>query len=233
MKDLDIRVRLAAMLLVALAILFIRTEMAVYVMLAYAILWAGLVAGFRKIISQVILFAVLELLLVLLKNVEHIGNLPLLIVYIRRLVVAVVMAYPVAKAPTGKLIASLDRLKIPRTATISLAVLFRFMPTVAMEYAAIRQAQRYREIGTSFKNILFKIPQLFEYTIVPLLIRTTKIADELTASAEVRGMKLEGVYNPYYEVKMRAFDWVALLISLTVTAAICYADHFIRNGALI
>ena len=138
------------------------------------------------------------------------------------------MAYPVANAPTGKLIASLDRLKIPRAATISLAVLFRFMPTVTMEYAAIRQAQRYREIGTSVKDVFLKLPQLFEYTIVPLLIRTTKIADELTASAEVRGMKLDGEYNPYYEVKMRVFDWCIFLLAIAVTGGICYMDYRIR-----
>ena len=228
MKKLDIRVRLAAMLLVALAILFIRSEIMVYMMLVYAILWTGLIVGGKRIIPQIALFAGLEVLLFLLKDAENIGNLPLLIVYIRRLVIAVIMAYPVANAPTGKLIASLDRLKIPRAATISLAVLFRFMPTVTMEYAAIRQAQRYREIGTSVKDVFLKLPQLFEYTIVPLLIRTTKIADELTASAEVRGMKLDGEYNPYYEVKMRVFDWCIFLLAIAVTGGICYMDYRIR-----
>ena len=231
MKNLDIRVRLAAMLLVALAVLFIKSEITVYMMLMYAVLWTGLIVGGKKIVLQIALFAGLEALLFLLKDAEHIGNLPLLIVYIRRLVIAVIMAYPVANAPTGKLIASLDRLRVPRAATISLAVLFRFMPTVSMEYAAIRQAQRYREIGTSVKDVFLKLPQLFEYTIVPLLIRTTKIADELTASAEVRGMKLDGEYNPYYEVKMRSLDWFAFLLAMVITGGICYMDHRIRMSA--
>ena len=231
MKNLDIRVRLAAMLLVALAVLFIKSEITVYMMLMYAVLWTGLIVGGKKIVLQIALFAGLEALLFLLKDAEHIGNLPLLIVYIRRLVIAVIMAYPVANAPTGKLIASLDRLRVPRAATISLTVLFRFMPTVSMEYAAIRQAQRYREIGTSVKDVFLKLPQLFEYTIVPLLIRTTKIADELTAAAEVRGMKLDGEYNPYYEVKMRSFDWFAFLLAMVITGGICYMDHRIRMSA--
>ena len=200
-------------------------------MLMYAVFWTGLIVGGKKIVLQIALFAGLEALLFLLKDAEHIGNLPLLIVYIRRLVIAVIMAYPVANAPTGKLIASLDRLRVPRAATISLTVLFRFMPTVSMEYAAIRQAQRYREIGTSVKDVFLKLPQLFEYTIVPLLIRTTKIADELTASAEVRGMKLDGEYNPYYEVKMRSFDWFAFLLAMVITGGICYMDHRIRMSA--
>jgi energy-coupling factor transport system permease protein len=224
MKNLDIRVRIVAMLFVAIGILVLKTESAIYITLAFAAVWAGCIIGVKKIIPQLVLFGCLEILLYLIKDIDHIGNLPLLVIYIRRLIIAVIMAYPVAKAPTGKLIASLDRLKIPRTMTISLAVLFRFMPTVSMEYTSIRRAQKYREIGTSVKNIT-GISKLFEYTIVPLLIRTTKIADELTASAEVRGMKLDGDYNPYYEVKMRMSDWLLLLVSILIMAGIFCLDH--------
>jgi len=225
MKNIDIRVRIAAMLLVAIAILVLKTETAIYVTLAYAAVWAGCILGIKKITPQLVLFVCLEILLYLIKDKEHIGNLPLLVIYIRRLIIADIMAYPVAKSPVGKIIASLDRLKIPRTMTISLAVLFRFMPTVMMEYSQIRHAQRYREIGTSLKDVITGIPNLFEYTMVPLLIRTTKVADELTASAEVRGMKLDGDYNSYYEVKMKIADWLMLLISILMMAGIFCLDR--------
>ena len=224
MRELDIRVRIFSMILVAAGILVLKTELSVYAALIFAAVWTSLILGIKKVLPQLCLFAGLEILLILLKDAQHVGNLPLLLVYARRLVVAVIMAYPVAKAPTGKLIASLDRLRVPRTATISLAVLFRFMPTVSMEYSAIRSAQRYREIGTSWKDFIVKPYKIFEYTLVPLLIRTTKVADELTASAEVRGMKLNGEYNPYYEVKMRAADWGALVVSLLCAAVIVCMD---------
>jgi len=189
-KNIDIRVCMAAMLTIAVGILFFRTETAVYLSFTFAVLWSGMILGLRKTVPHIVLFAIFEILLHLLKDVHGVGNLPLLIVYLRRLVIAVIMAGPVIKAPVGRLIASLDKLGIPRAATISLAVMFRFMPTVRAEYTAIRTAQRYRGVGVSLKSI-FEIHKLFEYTIVPLLIRTTKVADELTASAEVRGMKLE------------------------------------------
>jgi len=224
MRELDIRVRIFSMILVAAGILVLKTELSVYAALIFAAVWTSLILGIKKVLPQLCLFAGLEILLILLKDAQHVGNLPLLLVYARRLVVAVIMAYPVAKAPTGKLIASLDRLRVPRTATISLAVLFRFMPTVSIEYSAIRSAQRYREIGTSWKDFIVKPYKIFEYTLVPLLIRTTKVADELTASAEVRGMKLNGEYNPYYEVKMRAADWGALVVSLLCAAVIVCMD---------
>ena len=224
MRELDIRVRIFSMILVAAGILVLKTELSVYATLVFAAVWTSLILGKKKVLPQLCVFAGLEILLLLLKDAQHIGNLPLLLVYARRLVIAVIMAYPVAKAPTGKLIASLDRLRVPRTATISLAVLFRFMPTVSLEYSAIRSAQRYRGIGTSLKDFIVKPHKVFEYTLVPLLIRTTKVADELTASAEVRGMKLDGEYNPYYEVKMRAADWGALVVSLLCAAVIVCMD---------
>lgn len=228
MKDIDIRVRIMLLVLVSIGILFLKTEEAVYAALVFAIIWSGSILGIKKILPQVFLFIGLELILILTKDARHIGNLPLLIIYLRRLIIAVITAYPVSKAPTGKLIASLDKLKVPRTATISLAVLFRFLPTVTEEYSAIRRAQRYRNIGNTIRNYIVSIPQLFEYTMVPLLIRTTKVADELTASAEVRGMKLKGKYNSYYEVKMKVRDCIALSFSILYMIGICYMDYILR-----
>ena len=225
MKNTDIRVRLAALIITSVGILIIRSEYAVYLSLLVVTIWASLILGFKKVVPQIVLFAVLELGLFLIRDVRAVGNLPLLLVYIRRLIIAVIAAYPVAKAPTGKLIASLDKLRFPRTFTISLAVLFRFLPTVGMEYSAIRRAQRYREIGTSLRTAITRIPQLFEYTIVPVLIRTTKVADELTASAEVRGMKLQGNYNPYYEVKMQVSDWISLIAVILCATGIYYVEY--------
>ena len=216
---------MAALLITSVGILFIRSEYAVYLSLLFAATWTSLILGIKKIIPQIILFVTLELSLFLIKDVRAVGNLPLLLVYLRRLIIAVIAAYPVAKAPTVKLIASLDKLKVPRTFTISLTVLLRFLPTVGMEYSAIRRAQRYREIGSSVSTIISHIPQLFEYTMVPLLIRTTKVADELTASAEVRGMKLKGDYNPYYEVRMRICDWLLLAAVIMSAAGIYFVDY--------
>lgn len=226
MKNIDVRVRLAAMLFVAAGILIIKTEYAVYMTLFLAFIWSGLIIGIKKVISKAFLFAVFEILLYILKDVSFLGNLPLLIVYLRRLVIAIIAAAPITNAPTGRLIASLDKLKIPRTFTISLSVLFRYLPTVKMEYSAIRQAQKYRGIGTNIRD-LKKIPQLFEATMVPLLIRTTKIADELTASAEVRGMKLKGVYNSYYEVRMKLLDWLSLILFTICVFGIYYVDYIL------
>jgi len=218
---------MAAMLMIAVGILIFKTEYAVYTSLVLACIWTGSILGKRKLISHLAIFAALEIGLLLIKDLKAVGNLPLLLVYMRRLVIAVIIAYPVAKAPTGMLIASLDKLKVPRAVTISIAVLFRFLPTVSMEYGEIRRAQKYRDIGVSFRTVVCRIPQLFECTMVPLLIRTTKVADELTASAEVRGMKLKGEYNPYHEVRMHAVDWAALIVILICTVGIYCVDHFV------
>ncbi|MCR5215268.1 MAG: energy-coupling factor transporter transmembrane protein EcfT [Eubacterium sp.] len=226
LKNTDIRVCMAAMISLALGILFFKTESAVYLSFIYAVIWSSVIIGPRKILSHIIIFVIFEILLYALKFTSLFGNMPLLIMVLRRLVIAFIMASPIIKAPVGRLIACLDKLRIPRTATISLAVMFRFMPTVKMEYGAIRRAQKYRGLGVTFKGTFFKLHKLFEYTIVPLLIRTTKVADELTASAEVRGVKLEGAYNSYYEVRMKAMDWIMLVVALISCFGIYYFDKY-------
>lgn len=80
MKNTDIRVRLAALLITSVGILVIRSEYAVYLSLLVVTIWASLILGFKKVVPQIVLFAVLELGLFLIRDVRAVGNLPLLLV---------------------------------------------------------------------------------------------------------------------------------------------------------
>lgn len=79
--------------------------------------------------------------------------------------------------------AALDALKVSKQFIVPVSVMFRFFPTIAEEYAAIRDAMRLRQIG-SIRNPL----QMLEYRLVPLLIGLVTIGNELTASALTRGL---------------------------------------------
>ena len=165
-----------------------------------------------------------------MKNTDMLGNLPLLTVYIRRLMLPVMAAAPVINAPTGCLIAALNKMKIPRAATLSLTVMFRFMPTLSAEYRNIRESQKIRGIGASFFTVLRHPIQTAECILVPMLIRTSKTADELSASVQVRGMKLGGAYSSYRKSVIDVRDMV-LMVSGTLTIALIYlTDVCVRRG---
>lgn len=83
--------------------------------------------------------------------------------------------------------AAMTRLRIPRHIIVPIAVMTRFLPTQLQELKAIKDAVRLRGIFPHWYSILLHPMQLAECTVVPLLSSSMRIADDLTASALLRG----------------------------------------------
>ena len=226
----DVRVRLLVMILVSISALVLKTETALLMCLGFMWIWLVPFGCFGKALRCFVAYGILYALLLLMKNTDSLGNLPLLTVYIRRLMLPVMAAAPIIKAPTGSLIAALNKLKIPRAATLSLTVMFRFMPTLAEEYRHIRESQKIRSIGVSAVNVVCHPLITLECILVPMLIRTSKVADELSASVQVRGMKLGGEYSSYRKADMDIRDILLMIIGIIAAALIAAADIYMRRG---
>ncbi|MSS38485.1 energy-coupling factor transporter transmembrane component T family protein [Clostridium porci] len=138
----------------------------------------------------------------------------------RKAIVPLSFAVCLAKEPTGSLIASLQAMRLPKAVGIGLAVLLRFFPTIGGEYRAIRASQRFRGIGVGILYTLTHLPSTAEYILIPLILRTTKVAEELSASMTVRGVHFSGKTISYRPVRFTGKDAalcvIALLIPLTV-----------------
>lgn len=89
------------------------------------------------------------------------------------------------------LMVSLQRLRLPQSVTIPLVVMFRYIPTLRIEYRMIRNTMDIRSISdTVWKQILHPISTI-EYILIPLLMRCLKVTDELAASGTTRGLEME------------------------------------------
>ena len=229
-EEVDVRVRILVMIPVSLSALMLKTETALLMCLAFVWIWLIPFGCFGKAMRCTAAYGLLYVLLLLMKNTELFGNLPLMTVYIRRLMLPIMAAAPIVKAPTGSLIAALNKMKIPRAATLSLTVLLRFMPTLAEEYRHIRESQKIRGIGSSAVSILCHPFMTAECILVPVLIRTSKVADELSASVQVRGMKPGGAYSSYRKSEINAGDIVMMLFGTAAVIMIFFADHCLRRG---
>lgn len=122
--------------------------------------------------------------------------------------------YLVNSTTIGELIAAMQKLHIPAFVTIPMAVVFRFLPTIAEESAAIKESMRLRGIKT--KNPITYL----EYHIVPLLISVTRIGDELSAAALTKGLGAPTKRVPVVDVRFNVFD--VLFAGITVFTAIAY-----------
>lgn len=107
------------------------------------------------------------------------------------------------------------------------AILFRFFPTISQEYTHIRETQKVRGIGTSVLAAVSQPLLLFESIMVPMLMRTAKTADELSASAVVRGVRLEGAMNPYYTVRLTKLDGIVAVAGTALSAAVLVIDKVV------
>lgn len=97
----------------------------------------------------------------------------------------IVMGYFVVTTTTvSEFVAGMERLHVPRQITIPMSVMFRFFPTVAEEWSAIRDAMRMRGVRLTWR----KAGKFLEYRMVPMIICSVKIGEELSEAALTRGL---------------------------------------------
>lgn len=92
--------------------------------------------------------------------------------------------YAVTTTTVGEFIAGMERLHIPNQITIPMAVMFRFFPTVMEEWRAIGDAMKMRGIRLRGG----KAGSILEYRLVPMLMCSVKIGEELSAASLTRGL---------------------------------------------
>lgn len=127
---------------------------------------------------------------------------------LERLIPAFMIAgWATRSTETSELISALQNMRLPKGVIVSLAVAFRFLPTVRHEFWHIKNTMKLRGVGISWKSLLRHPLRTMEYALVPLLMRSMKIAEDLAASALTRGLDRETRRSSYKEVRLRAHDY--------------------------
>lgn len=130
-----------------------------------------------------------------------------LIMIITRMLPGFIMADYMLKTTTvSSFMAAMERMHMPQGVTISLAVTFRFFPTIGEEHRAIQSAMNVR--GVRFGG--GKPLQMLEYRIVPLMASCMNISEELSAAALTRGLGSPRKRTNICELHFTWFDWLAV-----------------------
>ncbi|RCX18838.1 energy-coupling factor transport system permease protein [Anaerobacterium chartisolvens] len=129
---------------------------------------------------------------------------------------------------TTDLIKALERIRIPRCVVVPLAVTLRFIPTIQSEFSAIRDAMNIRGIPIGAKGFLTHPLKQTEYMLVPLLMRSARIADELSASCITRGINSARAKTSYKSITVSARDYMLIAAGAAVCAAIVIIDSALR-----
>lgn len=187
---------------------------------------------FNKQYKTGIIFFVLFSLSLFMGRIHNSVQLPmilnmlavLLVGFVQRLFPAFALGSYVIKSTTaGECITALSRLHIGRSITIPLSVLFRFLPTMQEESAAIKDAMRMREIQFGTKKFWQNPAALIEYRFIPLMISVVKIGEDLSAAALTRGLDNPVKRTNITEIGFTRYDVLTVLI----VAAMLFLSYFV------
>lgn len=178
-------------------------------------------------------FLILEFLIGFIPHEGTKAALGLIIFFLERTSIFFVMGnWMATKLRISDFSTALQNMHFPKGAIITLAVVFRYLPTVSDEFRSIKNTMKLRGIGLTFKNIILHPIKTGEYAIVPLIIRSMKMADELAASAMTRGLDLETKRTSYREIRLRLKDFVAAGIVVIAVIGGIAVNSILQKGGI-
>ena len=128
---------------------------------------------------------------------------------ISRFLAPIVMGYCVMQSTTvSELIAAMECMHIPNLIMIPMSVMFRFFPTIAEENSSIQEAMRMRQVSGTRPGLFKRL----EYEMVPVMMSTVRIADELSQAALTKGLGNNKKRTHICEVGFRVRDYILLVL---------------------
>ncbi|WP_433443797.1 energy-coupling factor transporter transmembrane component T family protein [Nonomuraea sp. CA-141351] len=117
-----------------------------------------------------------------------------------------------------ELTAALRAAHIPRAITVSAAVMLRFLPTIVTEARAVHDAMRLRGIG-GWSGMLRHPALSIEHFTVPLIASSLRVAEDLSASALLRGLGSTARPTAMHPPRLSATDLAAVLVAAALATA--------------
>ena len=169
----------------------------------------------REALKNILFFAVLSLAI---PNINVIRNMNAVLMMFFMLFAVFrlfylpfsVASFFVKTSDVGSIISSMDKIRLPRAVSIPIAVMFRFFPSFREESRNIKLAMRIR--GITFKNPI----KYIEYVIVPLLVISSNISDDIAKAAETKCIENPVKKTRYIPVKIKAVDFVYVFFMVSM-----------------
>ena len=137
-----------------------------------------------------------------------------------RILMMVMAAQPVFGMPPGEVVAVFKKIHAPSGIALPITFTLRFFPTIRSEFADVFSSLRLRKL-LSWKHPL----DAMEYIVRPVIFRSSRIAEELAASAESRGISNPGEHTCRRKLLFRKQDWLMCVIAVAITVM-----YFVLEG---
>lgn len=114
--------------------------------------------------------------------------------------------YVVSSTTVSEFMSAMERMHVTEKLVIPMSVMFRFFPTVSEESHAINDAMRMR--GIRFGG--GKPMKMLEYRVVPMMMCSVKIGEELSAAALTRGLGAPVRRTNICRIGFRLLDFIVI-----------------------
>lgn len=112
------------------------------------------------------------------------------------------------------LVKSLKNMRMPDFVVIPISVMFRFFYSIKEDYSSINDAMKMYGLG--IKDLVKNPSRFIEYKLVPLMMVSTKTADDVTISALTRGMIVGKERSSISDAKLRFVDYIFIAYSIAI-----------------
>ena len=162
--------------LLALFLLVLIVDFLLLLQCGWTVFWKNLLSYAAMLL---ILFALQKIYIPVISDL-----FPLFLLLMARLYPAyLAVRVLIEKTPMDELLFSLEIWRVPKLVLIPLAVIYRYIPTILKEISYIRESLKMRNLHSSMWDKLCHPMQNAENFFVPLLYRSEKISEELSAGS--------------------------------------------------
>lgn len=222
MIRLDPRTKLILMILTLVFITFVSSGW-------YEVVWIGLIlftgillGRVWKTIRSSIIFSALWLfaifILPMLKGTLHTSLLVWLALIFKCYPCFMLGAVVIGTTHISEFMAAMSRMKIPKAVILPMAIMFRYFPVIGEDWRYIKDAMHLRGISPTPVGFVRNPSMVIDALYVPMLMASSKAADELSVAAITRGIENPKQRTSRISLKIGAMDiiFTALYIAVLV-----------------
>jgi energy-coupling factor transport system permease protein len=112
----------------------------------------------------------------------------------------------------SELVAALQNMKLPKSVVVTFAVALRYIPTAREEFRYIGEAMKLRGKCITIRNMLTRPLGTIENTLVPMMLRSAVVAEELSAAAVTRGIDGSHRRTSFFTPRFSVFDALCIVL---------------------
>lgn len=121
-------------------------------------------------------------------------------------------AYAFTTTSISEFVCALRKIHVSEKVIIPCMVVIRFFPTIHEDYRQIKDALALRGIAAGRLGTVRHPMLTLEHILIPLLMNSNSVADDLTVAALSKGIRMPGAHTSLAEIRMAAPDYIWMFV---------------------